>query len=261
MKYFVVSDVHSFYEPLMKALNEQGFDKNNEQHIVVVCGDLFDRGFDTIKCYEFAKSLAEQKRLIYIRGNHEDLFIDCINEILTKSSFSLHHEDNGTIRTLQNFTAMHQREFFIYKSEFCRAIQPLLDFIVQTPIDYAEIGDYVFTHGWIPCSVNRVSRLKNQYQPIEDWRNGNWSNARWVNGMEAWQNGIRVPNKTIVCGHFHTSWARKHILHNGMEWPNKWSTNPEHRVADFTTFKDDGIIALDACTAFTGFVNCLTIEI
>lgn len=26
IKYFVVSDLHSFYDPLMKALNDKGFD-------------------------------------------------------------------------------------------------------------------------------------------------------------------------------------------------------------------------------------------
>ena len=43
-KLFVVSDVHSFYNHLIKALNEKGFDKNNPDHWFVSCGDLLDRG-------------------------------------------------------------------------------------------------------------------------------------------------------------------------------------------------------------------------
>lgn len=39
-KYFVVSDVHSYYKELMKALNENGFDKDNPSHVFVSCGDL-----------------------------------------------------------------------------------------------------------------------------------------------------------------------------------------------------------------------------
>ena len=30
--------------------------------------------------------------------------------------------------------------------------------------------------------------------------------------------------------------------------------------ADFSPFIDDGIIALDACTAYSGFVNCVVID-
>ena len=37
MKYFVVSDVHSAYTPLMNALIKEGFDQNNCEHKVIVC--------------------------------------------------------------------------------------------------------------------------------------------------------------------------------------------------------------------------------
>ena len=30
MKLFAVSDIHSFYKPLIEALDEAGFDKNNK---------------------------------------------------------------------------------------------------------------------------------------------------------------------------------------------------------------------------------------
>ena len=36
-KYFVVADIHSFYDEFMKALNDAGFDINNEDHILISC--------------------------------------------------------------------------------------------------------------------------------------------------------------------------------------------------------------------------------
>lgn len=42
-KYFVASDIHSFYTPFIKELNKTGFDLNNEEHILIICGDLFDK--------------------------------------------------------------------------------------------------------------------------------------------------------------------------------------------------------------------------
>jgi len=39
-KYFVASDTHSFYTPFIKELNKTGFDLNNEEHILIICGDL-----------------------------------------------------------------------------------------------------------------------------------------------------------------------------------------------------------------------------
>ena len=63
MKLFVLSDVHSFYEPMMAALNKNGFDINNEDNHIVICGDLFDRGPDARKVLDFAKNLASLGRL------------------------------------------------------------------------------------------------------------------------------------------------------------------------------------------------------
>jgi hypothetical protein len=59
-----------------------------------------------------------------------------------------------------------------------------------------------------------------------------------------------LPDKTLVFGHWHCSkgWAKK-----------------EHRSqfdddAKFDPFYGDGFIAIDACTAHTGKVNCIVID-
>ena len=48
IKYFCSSDVHSFYTEWMLALASKGFDINNPEHKIIVCGDLFDRGDEVI---------------------------------------------------------------------------------------------------------------------------------------------------------------------------------------------------------------------
>ena len=49
--FFVVSDVHSFYSILLKTLDSHGFQVNNPNHILVVCGDIFDRGEESVALY------------------------------------------------------------------------------------------------------------------------------------------------------------------------------------------------------------------
>ena len=46
--YFVVSDVHSFWDPFEAALTASGFEKDNKNHKLIVCGDMFDRGPDSL---------------------------------------------------------------------------------------------------------------------------------------------------------------------------------------------------------------------
>ena len=44
MKYFVSSDIHGFFDEWQNALTDKGFDLNNPEHKIILCGDLFDRG-------------------------------------------------------------------------------------------------------------------------------------------------------------------------------------------------------------------------
>ena len=62
--------------------------------------------------------------------------------------------------------------------------------------------------------------------------------------------GFIEPNKTIVCGHFHTSWGH-HRKDKSPEWG---------KGANFEPYYSDGIIAIDGCTAYTGKVNILVLE-
>ena len=149
VKYFCSSDIHSFYSCWKTALDNSGFDINNSEHKVIICGDLFDRGNEACECLEFVKTLAEQNRLIYIRGNHEDLLAQAVNQLLN-SSVSPHHFSNGTIKTIRQFTnsTEHNVLFLNYNpKEFNKTMRSVLDLIDNTAVDYFELGDTVFVHG------------------------------------------------------------------------------------------------------------------
>lgn len=94
MKYFITSDLHSFYTPLKKSLDNVGYDKNNSDHILVILGDLFDRGQETRALYEFLKSIPVE-RLVLVKGNHELL----LEQLLEKSLPDSHDYSNGTVST------------------------------------------------------------------------------------------------------------------------------------------------------------------
>lgn len=254
MKIFVVSDVHSYYDAMMNALTSKGFDINNKDHMVVICGDLFDRGPQAVKCFEFATYMAAEHRLVYVLGNHEELLFDCLNDIYCRSVRE-HHISNGTIDTIMQFTGMNYYDILggCSLDEIETKIKPLTDFILENTVNFATCGDYIFVHGWVPsdpktCKVN------------DNWmdEDANWTAARWENGMQAWHRGARIADKTIVCGHWHCSWGHSHLRQDRKEFPAK---NRENWQKSFEPFIDEGIVAIDACTAYTGFVNCYVIDV
>lgn len=265
-KYFVTSDVHSFFDELMVALCENGFDSDNNDHILCICGDLFDRGDKTVELFEFVKSLQEQNRLIYVRGNHEDLLFDCMREIRCGKLPSSHHFHNQTVKTICRFCG--ENEWIVYdptwRDKICETMQPILDFIDENCVDYAKIGNYVLTHGWIPVITN--DHLPSHYTKNRNfsfdpnWESAtqeNWKRARWLNGMEMWKNFGSPDDITVVVGHWHCSYGWSHIDQKYKEFPDK---SHKHFKYSFQPWVKDGIIALDSCCAYSGKLNCIVIE-
>lgn len=267
MTYFVLSDIHGYYDEMMTALNKNGFDINNPEHSIIICGDLFDRGSKPKETFEFFKNLGE--RFIYVRGNHEDLLFECMHSIEIGEQIDFAHFSNKTVKTIADFCGMNESNFYYFQctesfsKEVLRRMQPVLDFISKKSVNFYEIKDYIFVHGWLPCFCDDKSiyRTKRKYilSPRELWDKDSdlWIQARWINGMDAWKQGNVVENKTIVCGHFSSSWGWSHIRQKRKEYPNKSRIGWEK---SFEPFVDNGIIAIDACTAYSGIVNCIVID-
>lgn len=257
IKYFAVSDIHSFFGATVRALNKKGFDFSNPDHKLILCGDAFDRGNSTPEVFELLKRLADQNRLIYIRGNHEDLLDNCVYEI-TRSRMGSHHISNGTARTIADF--MNVSEYDVINrtfdwNDFDKAMNELRGFIKNNSVDYFELGDTIFVHGWVPITEDE----HGQTIVHENFRDGDWKEARWLNGMEMFNIGAVPPgeHKTVVCGHWHTSWGWSNIKHTGDEWGLGAIFDPFVQVHEST---GSTIIALDACTAYTDTVNCVVFD-
>lgn len=102
MRYFVTADPHGFFTIMHDALIAQGFDEDNPEHKLVICGDLMDRGKEARKMQAYILSLLEKDRVILIRGNHEDLMLNMIEDMKVGDPFSLlysHHASNKTLDT------------------------------------------------------------------------------------------------------------------------------------------------------------------
>lgn len=238
MKYFVSSDIHGYFDEWQKALKEKGFEENNPEHKIIVCGDLFDRGRQPKQIIDFV--LSHKDKFILIRGNHEDLMQDMIDR--NKNTYG--DLCNGTAQTIVDLCPKWQvSEFDLKKIAKKTGLQEVLDMCV----DYYETSKYIFVHGWIPI-------IEYCYLYDESWRNASkqrWQKARWISPVEMYRYGIYEPNKTIVCGHWHCSalWHEQN--------PDKYDEFGKR--ANFNPFITKNMIALDACTAYSHKVNVVVL--
>lgn len=247
MKLFCCSDIHSAYTPWMKALEEVGFDKNNEEHKIILCGDLFDRTDEPLQVYYFVTEMLNNDKLIYVKGNHESLMLECIE----RGYPSNRDWSNGTAKSIIDL-APNAKNFYDACNVVYEKVKPLFDRYVN----YFETKNYIFVHSWIPvnnddCLPYYYTRNRRfEFNP--DWRNAHysdWEAARWSNPFDMAARGL-LPDKTVVFGHWHTSWPR-----------SRYNGEPEWgKDADFSPYFGDGYIGIDACTAHSGKVNVLVLE-
>lgn len=244
MKYYVVSDIHNYFTELKIALEAKGFFEDNEPHKLIICGDLFDRGQEALKLQDFIVDLMEKDMVILIRGNHEDLMLDLLQELCQSAYIYTHHIQNGTVDTIRQLLSdkNYKNPTELYKeikaTPFCSKIIPAMK-------NYYETQNFIFVHGWIPG--------KGPYEYDPKWRRASkkrWDEARWINGIEAASRGLIVPDKTVVCGHWGTSFGHR-MKSNFSRYEDEKNHAP---------YYDTGIIAIDATTALSGIVNCIVIE-
>lgn len=242
-KFFVTSDIHSFYTPLKQSLDKKGFDPNNKDHWLVVCGDCFDRGDDSGLVLKFLMSL---ERKILVRGNHDILFKD----LCERGWPGYHDYSNGTITTVYDLGGAGSGnpldECFEISWNKTAAYRGLL-------VNYFETQNYIFVHSWIPVNPKGF----DTYTYREDWRNATdseWEDAMWGNPFWHAQDGLNQTGKTLVFGHWHCSTGHSLASQGDL------SEFEEDAIWEPYINTDTKIIGVDRCVAYTGELNVVVIE-
>lgn len=231
MKYFVVSDIHSFAEELKSALKLAGFNKKDPNHALIVVGDLFDRGSDTLGVYNFIRSVPKSRRIL-IRGNHEQLYFELLNKQFPENyDFS-----NGTVSTFCQIAQIPEdllnEDTYNYNEQAYKvgsrsAWEDIKNIVREHPItkwlkssewkNYFELDNkFIFVHSFIP--VHKDDDLPNYYiknrkfRFNKDWRNASqsdWNDATWGCPWAQYLDDLFLEEEktghTLVCGHWHTS--------------------------------------------------------
>lgn len=245
-KIFAVSDIHGHCSALKKALEEAGFIANDESCILIVCGDCFDRGSENKEVFDYLNTIQNK---IIIRGNHEDM----LEMLLDAKHMSHGGFSNGMDRTLRDFFGPrvigsidinYQFSYRLHFEEKQDVVRELQTFINNT-YDYFETEHYVFTHGWLPATVDENYNCSVD----EDFRYAqpaSWYRARFAEWYRMYGAGAMLKGKTIVCGHR----ASRFCCLLGEQ------RDPE----DYSSFFAEGLAAIDGSTFHSGKVNVLVVE-
>lgn len=277
MKYFVCSDLHSHYTPLIESLNKAGYDMNNPEHKLIVCGDVFDRGDETLEVYKYLKSIPKEHRVL-VRGNHENLYLELLEKYLPDS----YDYSNGTVKTFCHIAKVDPKKmdasfwYRKYSGDHSINVRNILENIWMTIkekvsksritkwlkskewVNYYELGRFIFVHSFIPLEYDISFGWRENLRYMPEWRNAfqyEWNDAMWGCPYSDFLNGYFTPEikngKTLVCGHWHSFGFREYF--GGFKYKND-------KDIDFSIFYSKYLIALDTCSVLSKKVNVMVID-
>ena len=238
-KIFAVSDIHGYFSEMKYALDEAGFCPNCEDHLLIVCGDCFDRGRENFSVYQYLLSVRNK---ILIKGNHEDI----LSRILRTKRIQSEDYYNGLSYTLCDFFGndVIGDDGYLDFSGKEDAFQALMSFM-ENMYDYYETEHYIFTHAWLPAEWRSDKKwvLSNDFRHEKLHR---WTRARFSEWYQMYEMDLTLEDKTIVCGHRSSKFGRL------------FDASRDPFASEI--FFGKGVVAIDALTMQSGRVNVFVTE-
>lgn len=221
MTYFI-SDIHGEYELFLRLLDKIAF---LDSDMLIVLGDMIDKGRDSIKLVDFIRLQSNVKAIL---GNHEYDFLKYYDYLMRSC-------DDG------NFDFVLEKLQTYFSQDRMRISFEITDFLESLPL-FIEGEDYVCVHfgvetdrdGMIlPMKQQRMGQLVyNRYFKEEDFC-------------------LASGQKTVLFGH--TPCSYKNGSGVFIKTPKKGISFP-HRLADYAK------IQLDCGVPLTGMIGVLCYE-
>jgi serine/threonine protein phosphatase 1 len=143
---YVISDIHGQLDLFKKLL--ESFDPVHHQ--LVLIGDLNDRGKKSKECFLLGKELVEKYGAIYLRGNHEEYFLQFLH---APEDWMTGYVRNGGKETIDSLLHPGATEEYS-PTEIAMMIRSrykdLVDFLMDRPLSFEWGKTIVFGHTITP---------------------------------------------------------------------------------------------------------------
>lgn len=185
---YAVGDVHGradLFAALSSAIEADNQQRGGTEGLVILLGDLVDRGPDSAGVLRLAREWQARRPLRALMGNHEEMFLDAF----TKEDVLRHFLRHGGRETILSYPVDQE----VYAEATLAETQALMAQAVpaediafmQSMEDLIQLGDYLFVHAGIRPGI-----------PLEDQRSGD---LRWI--REPFVTASEDLGLTVVYGH------------------------------------------------------------
>lgn len=178
-EYYLIGDIHGHVKKLRNLFNELS-DHINPEDIIIFLGDYIDRGPSSFEVIEYLISLSKIYNTVFLRGNHEDMFINYI----TGRDDGLNYFRNGGEYTIKSY-GRNLEKMILPESH--------IEFFNGLKLFY-ETGDFIAVHAGLNPDIDDI-REQQAYDMI------------WIR-EPFYRSGKRWP-KTVIFGHTPTPYIQR----------------------------------------------------
>ena len=181
-RYFIIGDIHGQFSKLKKIISSAVKDLTSDDTFIFL-GDYIDRGPESFEVIEFLIKLSSGYKTVFLRGNHEDMFIRFAargdnNDVYLSNGGG--YTIRSYIKNLNNFIIPESHKAFFNSLKL-----------------YYEQDDFIAVHAGLRPGVNSVQEQK-KYDLI-------WIREDFYKHPGRW-------GKTVIFGHTPTPY-----IHNSDE--------------------------------------------
>ena len=151
-RWYVIGDIHGrldLLEALQAAIEEDDAQAGAADTTVVFLGDLVDRGPDSAGVIKLARKWGKKRKVRYLAGNHEEMFLDSFKDKETLRHFLRH----GGRETVLSYGVKKKEYNRMQLEEVQKAMQQVVPAKDREFLESFEeiivVGDYVLAHAGI----------------------------------------------------------------------------------------------------------------
>lgn len=177
-RFYAVGDIHGCHDlfaALVEAIEADDRASGSARTTIVLLGDLVDRGPDSAGVIRLARDWGERRKLRYLAGNHEEMFLESFADLEVLRHFLKH----GGRETILSYPITRERYNHLSLDELQDEIGRVVpqadrDFLAGFE-EMIIAGDYVFVHAGIDPA-----------RPLEDQRRSDllWIRERFLRNSD-----------------------------------------------------------------------------
>ena len=258
---FFFTDIHGsrpLFDAIMNYCKEQ-----DPEATIIFGGDACDRGLDG---YKIMHELLSNPYIIYLKGNHEDLFVSAAKEIKEKN-FNFQNADRTKIKTVLNSCCNFDYRYMNIQNSLGNGGLPTLtDWILDgMPMDFVEkIENLPLTFSTDTCDFCHTAGVYTTFKKVNDAEYYNkpvdqddaelimWTRSAFNYGWEK--------ERTAIFGHTPVPYLDYYME---VPWGKALNITPYKWTSDWDPRYTGAKIDMDTGAVFTGaayVLNVLTMK-